>query len=279
MYEPSFLSIRVSLVDARFLKVGIGLSLLLHLAVLAIPAGKPPKEGLPGQRLSARLMRLPARAHEAPAAPAVASPQPERGKRRQKGPAVLAMPQPKSAPQAPLPLVRPSNTLEGTAPEAQRPAVAPLNLAMNALAMARAVGRQGGLQHQWDGDAIERLPNSPEPDAMGLELYFDALVKKLNRSAAFAPNQKVRLGTGTAAIRVKLNPDGSLQDLDVLQAADQAEEIERIKSIVTLAVPFPAFPPDLKRSASAVSMMICVKPARDGAGFGFSRDTSGRKGC
>ena len=58
-----------------------------------------------------------------------------------------------------------------------------------------------------------------------------------------------------------------------------ADQIAFIKSVVEQAVPFAPFPGDLRRSASALNMTICIQPASGNAGgFGFSRLPEG-SGC
>lgn len=153
------------------------------------------------------------------------------------------------------------------------------DLAQRALAMARDMGRQPVRPDDGKDEILERLPNSPPVDPFSLEMYLDALVKKLNRSADFVRHDPHSQGVKTATVRIRLNPDGSLRSFDVLNAADQQLEIQFIRSVVQRAVPFSPFPPDILRSAQSLTMMICIRPANsmDG-GFGFSRLPGGR-GC
>jgi len=152
------------------------------------------------------------------------------------------------------------------------------NLAQRSLNMARAAGRQQARQDDEDDVLVERLPNSPPVDPLSLEMYLDGLVKKLNRSAAFVKNDPRSRGMKTAAVLVRLNPNGTLRNFKVLNAADQHMEIEFIRSVVERAVPFSAFPPDLKKSAQSLAMIICILPAHlGGAGFGFARTPDGRR--
>ena len=152
-------------------------------------------------------------------------------------------------------------------------------LAQRSLAMAREYGRQQARQEHEGSEILERLPNSEPPDPFSLEMYLDALVRKLNRSAGFVRNDPRTRGLKNAAVRVRLNPDGSLQSFRILNAGDQQEQIAFVRSVVEQSVPFAPFPADLRRSARALNMTICIQPAQSGGGgFGFSRIPDG-KGC
>jgi hypothetical protein len=155
----------------------------------------------------------------------------------------------------------------------------PPTLAERSLAAARQMARQDARESEAANTLIERRPNSPEIDPFGLELYMEALVKKLNRSAAYVKNDPRSKGVRVATVLVRLHPDGSLNSFKVLNAADQHDEIEFIRRVVEQAVPFAAFPADIQRSAKSLSLIICVMPARwDGGSFGFSRRAEGH-GC
>lgn len=151
------------------------------------------------------------------------------------------------------------------------------NLAQRSLAMARAAGRQQAMLDNDGNEMLERRPDSPPVDPFSLEMYLDGVVKKLNRSADFVKNDPRSRGVMAAKVLVRLNPDGSLQSFKVLNAADQQDEIAYIKSVVERAVPFPAFPPDIQKSAQSLAMLICILPASfGGGGFGFTRTADGR---
>jgi hypothetical protein len=124
---------------------------------------------------------------------------------------------------------------------------------------------------------LERLPHTPPVDRFSLEMYLDALVKKLNRSAGFVRNDRRARGLGTAMVRIRVSPDGTLRSFEVVEAADQQEEIAFVRSVVERAVPFSPFPPDIVRSARSLAMVICIQPG-SGGGVGFSRVPAGR-GC
>jgi hypothetical protein len=163
--------------------------------------------------------------------------------------------------------------------ERQPQAIPRPSLAQRSLAMAREYGRQQARQEQEGSEILERLPNSEPPDPFSLEMYLDALVKKLNRSAGFVRNDPRTRGLKNAAVRVRLNPDGSLQSFKILNAGDQQDQIAFVKSVVEQSVPFAPFPSDLRRSAKSLNMTICIQPAQSGGGgLGFSRLPEGR-GC
>ncbi|MGB2903631.1 MAG: hypothetical protein WBB96_09460, partial [Candidatus Dechloromonas phosphoritropha] len=163
--------------------------------------------------------------------------------------------------------------------ERQPQAIPRPSLAQRSLAMAREYGRQQARQEREGSEILERLPNSEPPDPFSLEMYLDALVKKLNRSAGFVRNDPRTRGLKNAAVRVRLNPDGSLQSFKILNAGDQQDQIAFIRSVVEQSVPFAPFPSDLRRSAKSLNMTICIQPSQSGSGgFGFSRLPDGR-GC
>ncbi|RLJ65035.1 hypothetical protein [Sulfurisoma sediminicola] len=152
------------------------------------------------------------------------------------------------------------------------------DLAQRSLNMARAAGRQQARRDDEDDVLLERLPNSPPVDPFSLEMYLDGLVKKLNRSAAFVRNDPRSRGMKTAAVLIRLNPNGSLRSFRVLNAGDQQAEIEFIRSVVERAVPFSAFPADIQKSAQSLAMIICILPAHlGGGGFGFARIPDGSR--
>jgi hypothetical protein len=150
-------------------------------------------------------------------------------------------------------------------------------LAQRSLVMAREDARQMARQEKSELLTLERRPNSPEPDPFSLELYFEGLLKNLNRSSAYVKNDPRSRGVRTAAVQFRINPDGTLKSFVVLNAADQGEEIAFIKAVVDRAAPFSPFPPDLNRSAKSMAVRICILPSR-GGGFGFSRAGDGQ-GC
>jgi hypothetical protein len=137
--------------------------------------------------------------------------------------------------------------------------------------MAREAGREIARQDRAAREVVERLPDSPEPDPFSLEMYLDAVVKKLNRSAAFVRNDPRAQGVRAALVRVQLNPNGTLRRFEIINAADQRDEIAFVRSVVEQAVPFASFPADLQRSARSLGILICIQPPSASGGFGFSR--------
>ena len=143
-------------------------------------------------------------------------------------------------------------------------------LSKKALAMARQMGRS----MDEDGADSESKPatgNGKVIEPYSLAMYFDAFIRKLNRSAAFVKNEKRVSGSHKALVEIALNADGSLKSYRVLRSGDQAAEIAYIKSVVERASPFSAFPPDIRRAVDSLSINMCIRPADDGIGGGFSR--------
>jgi len=285
---------------SRTLPLALTISLLVHALVLLIQLQKPEPQAQPQSRLEARL------APPAPTPPqSEVRPQPPRPAPKAERKAVR--PVPKSAPapriltarKSTAPAVRSAeptpkwsvaqkeemdNFLNELASDAKAQQARPKpDLAERSLAMAREVARESardaGRRHRDDlADLVERIPNSPPIDPFSLEFYLDSLVKKLNRSAGFVKNDPRAHGIHSAAIEVRLNPNGSLKSFIVVRSGDQQEEIAFVKSVVERAVPFAAFPPDITQSARTLALMICIQPAGSGSGgFGFTRKPEGSR--
>ena len=147
------------------------------------------------------------------------------------------------------------------------------DLAQKALAQARQMGRRA----QDDGEeapAGTPTRNGQAIEPFSWELYFDAFVRKLNRSAAFverAPASRQGRSTRKALVRISLNADGSLKSYRVLRAADRDAELDYIRRVVEQAAPFSAFPPDIRSATDSLSILLCVYPPREGEGGGFAR--------
>lgn len=270
----------------RSLQLAIAASLLLHGLVALIPQQKPKTERA-ATRLEASFAAPAVKPQEAvpappmpPEPPARRSPPTKSAERRP----VLAMNKPKgkaASQPAPKWTVAQKEEMNSFLRELERqPQASPRpGLAQRSLAMAREYGRQQAREEHEGSEILERLPNSEPPDPFSLEMYLDALVRKLNRSAGFVRNDPRTRGLKNAAVRVRLNPDGSLQSFRILNAGDQLEQIAFVRSVVEQSVPFAPFPADLRRSARALNMTICIQPAQSGGGgFGFSRIPDG-KGC
>lgn len=146
-------------------------------------------------------------------------------------------------------------------------------LSQKALAQAREVGRRP----QDDGEeAPAGMPtsNGRSIEPFSWEMYFDAFVRKLNRSAAFVqrePGSRESRATGKALVRISLNADGSLKSYRVLRAADREMELDYVKRVVEQASPFSAFPPDIRSATDSLTILLCIFPPREGEGGGFAR--------
>jgi hypothetical protein len=269
----------------RSLLLAIVASLVLHGLVLLIPRQEP-KAARPASRLEASFAvptpQAPALEPAPPPAPAVSKPAtPARPPARRPVIAIDKSRAPATSSAAPKWTIAQKEEMNSFLRELERqPQASPRpSLAQRSLAMAREFGRQQARQDQEGSEILERLPNSEPPDPFSVEMYLDALVKKLNRSAGFVRNDPRTRGLKNAAVRVRLNPDGSLQSFKILNAGDQQDQIAFVKSVVEQSVPFAPFPSDLRRSAKSLNMTICIQPAQSGSGgFGFSRLPEGR-GC
>ena len=265
----------------RSLLLAIVASLVLHGLVLLIPR-QPPKAERVATRLEASLAVPTPQAPVAkpPPAPAAIKPaSPARPPARRPVIAIDKSRAPAASSAAPKWTIAQKEEMNSFLRELEAQAGPRPSLAQRSLAMAREYGRQQARQEQEGSEILERLPNSEPPDPFSLEMYLDALVKKLNRSAGFVRNDPRTRGMKNAAVRVRLNPDGSLQSFKILNAGDQQDQIAFVRSVVEQSVPFAPFPSDLRRSAKSLNMVICIQPTLFGSGgFGFSRIPEG-KGC
>jgi hypothetical protein len=267
--------------ERRALAVAVAVSLAIHGLVLFVNKQKP-KQGSPLPRIEASLARKPMPV-EVPAVQPAEPPkkQAKTPNKQQARPKVMAIQQPSRSTVQSTPKwtvaekAEMNDFLNELASEAK--AKPKPTLAQRSLAMAREDARQMARQEKSELLTLERRPNSPEPDPFSLELYFEGLLKNLNRSSAYVKNDPRSRGVRTAAVQFRINPDGTLKSFVVLNAADQGEEIAFIKAVVDRAAPFSPFPPDLNRSAKSMAVRICILPSR-GGGFGFSRAGDGQ-GC
>lgn len=248
--------------------------MLLHaLLLFVLPQAPERKQAQPSSRLQARLPPL---AEVLPVRPAPLRADKQAASRKP----VLALDNAqkrRSQPTTPHWTVAERREMNDFLDELSAEARVAPTLAQRSLARARDLAREQAAAEAMALETLERLPNSPPVDAFGLEMYMEALLKKLNRSAQYVRNDPRSQGLKVAAVQVRLNSDGSLKHFRVLNAADQQDEIEFIRRVVTQAVPFAAFPEDLRRSAQSLSMIICIMPSRTGGGgFGFTRNPDGR---
>lgn len=264
----------------RSLQLAIAASLLLHGLILFVPQREPSVEERPARRLQASLAPrppVPPTAVPKPALSAEAAPVKPQARKR-----IIAMDKSKgSSPAVAVPKwsAAEKEDMNRFLRELDGQARAQPSLAQRSLAMASEVGRQQARQDEEGSEILEFIPGSPPLDRFSFEMYLDALVKKLNRSAAFVRNDPRSRGVKTGAVKVRLNPNGSLKSFEVLYAADQQDEIAFIKSVIEQSIPFSAFPADMRRSVRSLNMVICILPSNaSGGGFGFTRNPNGR-GC
>ncbi|MGE5384522.1 MAG: hypothetical protein ACM3SV_01410 [Betaproteobacteria bacterium] len=258
----------------RPLHIAIAISLALHGLVLflprhdpkrAEPSGRPPLEATLSPPLSKPAATVPP--------PPPAEPQPRTAPPDRK---LLTVQRPRSQSRAPRWSAAEKDDMDRFLKELDRNAKARPDLAQRSLTMAREMGRHQAKQRLDEREIVEARPNAPPVDRLSLDFYLDGLVKKLNRSATFVKNDPRNRGTRTAAVLMRINPDGSLKSFKVLNAADQQEEIAFVRMVVERAVPFSAFPADLRQSAQSLGLVICVMPPSLSGGIGFARTEDGR---
>ena len=297
--ESPYLRVRKSFLLA------IGFSLLLHAAVLFMgySSALPAKSGAnadnsdipPQRRLTATLARPPAATRPQPGLPRSVEVPANTLKKPAKTPIKASTKKPKEASKQqiePKKLTAPDSDwanrsfydaeradmnkfLTELASEAKPPSGQ--ELSKRSLAMARQMGRSP----QDDGTDQETKPAAGPGkliEPYSLEMYFDAFLRKMNRSAAFVNNEPRVRGLRKALVEISLNSDGSLKSYRVLRSADQEAEIAYIKSVVERASPFSAFPPDIRKATDSLTMRMCIYPAHEGDGGGFWR-SSGDQDC
>lgn len=257
----------------------------LHLLVLTLHVRMPPRVQVqPQPRLDVALAPPPA---PVPSPQVQPTPPPEAPAQKPR-PRPRPKPAPLAAPSAPRSLPVPEEVPPSEAerrfmeelypPEKVTPAAPPggLALAQQALASASGVARE-----QREAELFRARENArahEEVDPLSMELYFEAFVKKLNRSAAFVQQERSGRGRYIAVVEVSLNADGTLKSYKVINAGDQQAEIDYIRRIVERAAPFGAFPPAVRKHINSLSFDICILPRHldSGGGGMFSRTYGGR---
>lgn len=258
----------------RSLAITLAVSLLIHLGLLLLPQ-QPKARAANAQRMQVRLSESKAQVPaQAPPTPAVAEKplarQPQVAQRRQlltapnSSHALAAAPKWSKAEKSEM-----DNFLNELDRDArQRP---PPSLMEQSRQMARASAINSEREAQSDTALLELRPNAEPPDPFAVDLYFEGVVRQLNRQAAYVKTPGRNQGVRKAMVAFRLNPDGSLKSFKVLNAGDQEDEIAYVRAIVERAAPFGAFPPELARSARNAGVVVCINPANKDGGVGFQR--------
>lgn len=252
-------------------------SLLFHALILSLDVARAPGvAGEPaaraGSRIEARLRTPPPR----PPQSAPKTPPPARS------PRVLALaPKPTQAPEPEKTWTRAerdemSRFMEELA--AENAPVAGRELARRALAMARTM-TVPPLDPEEDARAVLQRLAAARVSPFTLDMYFDAVFRKMNRSAEMIGRRQRGHGTKAAAVRVVVNADGTLKSFRILYAADQQAEIDFIEAVVRQASPFPVFPADIRSATDTIVLNICIRPGMQGDSGGglFSRMGEGER--
>ena len=291
--EPmDFLYVRPS---RQLLALAACISLLVHVIVLLLPVSSP-QASKPQERMSVRLAPNKA-SKSAPqvtvapvaAADVIRSPVPRlAAPRLRKTPptqnkTALTSPEP-----APLAVEEPkytqaqrddiNNFLDSLGPDPKRRPNPQATLSGRSMAAARDIGRELA-QRADDGMlSIERVPNSPPVDRFSLDFYLDALLSKLNRNVQFMKRPEDK-DLQTASVQLRINPDGTVKSIEVLNEGDHKTGVEFIEHLLERSAPYSPFPPALVVSAKSLAIIICIKPGQDGDP-GFSRfERSEGRGC
>lgn len=258
----------------RSLAITLAASLLIHLGLLLLPQ-QPKAQAAKSARLQVRLAE--------PQAPVLAQKPPmpaasEKSARRQPSP--VPQRQVMTAPNATRSLAAAPKWSKAEKSEMdnflneldrdarQRP---PPSLMEQSRQMARASAINSEREAQSETALLELRPNAEPPDPFAVDLYFEGVVRQLNRQAAYVKTPGRNQGVRKAMVAFRLNPDGSLKSFKVLNAGDQEDEIAYVRAIVERAAPFGAFPPELARSARNAGVVVCINPANKDGGVGFQR--------
>ena len=248
------------------LAIAYVVSILIHIAVLSLAVSPP--GGKPQTRLNVAIAK-------APTPEPLPAPSVEQKKPRQKiiTAAPTSTPSPMSWPVRTWTRAERSemdNFLNELAAEAKPQRGR--DLAAQALATARQPENLPvGDASPATADAQKAGPARNSVDAFSLEMYFDAFLTKLNRSAAFVKKDSRKSGYRKALVQILLKPDGTLKSYEVLRSGDQEVEIAYIKSVVDRASPFSAFPRDIAGAAQVLSIFICITPSGSEGTGSFSR--------
>ncbi len=247
-------------------RLAIAISVALHLLAMAVTIGPP--HGQPGRPFTARLTtREPPRPAEDQNAqltkPTKRSKEPQRH--------VLAMPQNSNRAIAEPPpqwTVRQRNEMDQFLNELATEAkpLAGRSLEQRAKTMARSLPTPGDDDEDSPQKVVPRM--GAQVDRFTLEMYLDALTRKLNRTATMVRREHTERGARVAAVRVVLGKDGSVKRFKILYGADQQAEIDYINAVVHQAAPFAAFPQDLRDATDSFPIDICILPNRYGNGDG-----------
>ncbi|HQR04249.1 MAG: hypothetical protein JSR19_04315 [Proteobacteria bacterium] len=155
---------------------------------------------------------------------------------------------------------------------------APPSLEQRSLAAARALPDPETEPDPEQAEIARRLKTA-RVEPFSLEMYFDAVFRKMNRSAAMVVNRSRKKGRHAAAVRIALNADGSLDSFRILRTADQQDEIDYIRTVVERAVPFPRFPQDIRNATGRMVVEVCILPGAgdDPSGAVFSHMEPGQR--
>lgn len=255
----------------------LAISLALHGLILCIKVSPP--SGSPGQQTAKAASKLDVQLKPQKRTPVQIAKTPPPA---EKSPRILAMPRKPNAVAAAEPeprwtvaerdeMKRFMQELE----EENRPPTGQ-ELAQRAKTMAREMRAPPDPDAEEARSIMNRLYQA-HVEPFTVEMYFDALFRKMNRSAEMIGRQQHERGTKVAAVRVTLNADGSLRSFRILRAADQQNEIDFIKAVVHQASPFPAFPSDIRTATDTIILNICIRPGGFSDGSMFSRMGAGEE--
>lgn len=271
--------------DEKRFGLALACALALHLSLLALHVSAPSKlpKGPPGGPMTVNMAKPRKTPHAAMALPRQKAAKPQQAaKTKQKRlppeprPLLSRGPSPVSVPLRPPAAADEKQTWSRAEkdeiddflkPAPSKPMTGG-DLAQRAMAAARNLPPVDDSNPQERMELQAQNRRLAKADPFTLEMYFDALYRKLNRTAAFVKRPNHDVGRNSAAVRITLNPDGTLKSFRVMWSADQQAEIAYVNDLFKRAAPFSPFPPELLRATDSLILEICIVPGQGGGSDG-----------
>lgn len=271
--------------DEKRFGLALACALALHLSLLALHVSAPSQlpKGPPGGPMTVNMAKPRKTPHAATALPrkkVAKAQQAARSKPQhlppQPRPLLSRVPSPVSVPARPAVAADEKQTwtraekdeIDDFLQPAPTKPMTGADLAQRAMAAARNLPPVDDSNPQERIELQAQNRRLAKADPFTLEMYFDALYRKLNRTAAFVKRPNHEVGRKSAAVRITLNPDGTLKNFRVMWSADQQAEIAYVNDLFKRAAPFSPFPPELLRATDSLILEICIVPGQGGNGDG-----------
>lgn len=235
--------------EHALLAIAVGVSLLLHLALLSLQFRIPELPRVPGEKALEVVLveRTPPAAAPAnrgePSAPSVAQPSPSRQHK------VDARPQPPAKPPAAKPAPKP--TPAGRSEREGVPAApSGSDLAQNALAAAR-----GGLVSDAGQGSERRRAIGTRVEEYRFAQYIEDWRLKVERVGTLNyPDAARGKLSGTLVLTVSIRSDGSVEKIEINRSSGHRLLDDAARRIVQMAAPYAPFPPAIRRDTDVLEL-------------------------